>query len=541
MKDGELIKQRNVEGATFVDRDDFLTIYEQALACYKRQEYDRAWQLVKDFQEQTGLKFLLGNLLQAYILREQKKYVSEIALLTSLVHDFADSEDRKRLADAWSLLGAAHRMLGESEAAVAAFVQSAEIEPDVIKKLTEISNAIFSANAIAYLPAARMQELYGLYRHYLQEMQGKVFSAPDWQHEKIRVGYLSADLRDHAVGQFVRPFILNYDKSAFEVFVYQLNRESDFVTESLRRGAVHWRFLAEAEFAVIAEAIRQDEIDILVELGGHTAGNALPVFAYRPALVQISGIGYFNSTGIRECAGFLSDIYCAPEETSPYFTERLLRLPHTHFCYQPYKTFPPVSPPPCLQNGYITFGSFNNFAKVNDGMLCLWREILQRVPDSRLLLKHQVLGTEEGRAYTLTRLQKLQLPVERIELRPYSQDYLQEYGDMDIALDTAPYPGGLTTCEALYMGVPVVTLSGNRHGARFGESFLRNLGVGELSAANTGQYVEVAAALAGDFELLLGLRQNLRQRLQASPLMDAETYMHDVENLYRQIMKEQIN
>ena len=281
-----------------------------------------------------------------------------------------------------------------------------------------------------------------------------------------------------------------------------------------------------------------EEVDILVELGGHTAGNALPVFAYRPARVQLSGIGYFNSTGIYECDGFLSDIYCAPEEISPYFTEKLLHLPHTHFCYQPYKTFPKVSPPPCLQNGYITFGSFNNFAKVNDGMLHLWREILLRVTNSRLILKHQLLGTEEGRAYTLNRLKKLQLPIERIELRPYAKDYLQEYADMDIALDTAPYPGGLTTCEALYMGVPVVVLSGNRHGARFGKSFLSNLGLAELAAETADQYVNIAAAMAGDRELLLALRQNLRRMMQASPLMDAHGYMRDVEHLYRKILAE---
>ena len=525
-----------MEGAKFVDRDDFLAVYGQALDCYKRQEYDRAWQLVKDYQEQTGMKFLLGGLLQAYILRAQKKYVSEIALLTSLVHDFADSEDRKRLADAWSLLGAAHRMLGESEAAVASFVQSAEIEPDTIKKLTETSNAIFSANAIENLPAARMQELYGLYRHYLQDMQGKVFPAPDWQHAKIRVGYLSADLRDHAVGQFVKPFFTGFDRTAFEVFVYQLNAESDFVTEDLRHAPVHWRMMAGQDFAAIAQVVRADEIDILVELGGHTAGNALPVFAYRAAKVQICGIGYFNSTGISECDGFLSDVYCSPAEHSPYFTERLLQLPHTHFCYQPYKKFPEPVPPPCRQNNYITFGSFNNFAKVNDGMLCLWRDILQQVPNSRLLLKHQLLGTEEGREYTISRLRKLQLPIERIELRSYSADYLREYGDMDIALDTSPYPGGLTTCEALYMGVPVVTLTGNRHGARFGKSFLCNLGLGELVAESPEQYVNIARTLAGDEELLTALRQTLRRMMLASPLMDSQTYMQDVENLYRQIM-----
>lgn len=165
-------------------------------------------------------------------------------------------------------------------------------------------------------------------------------------------------------------------------------------------------------------------------------------------------------------------------------------------------------------------------------MLLLWREILAQVPHSRLLLKHQLLGTEEGRDYTLARLEKLQLPLERIEMRSYTGGYLQEYGDMDIALDTAPYPGGLTTCEALYMGVPVVALSGNRHGARFGESFLKNLGLGELAAASKAQYVNIAVALAGDWELLQVFRGRLRPMMQASPLMDSRNYMREVEKLY---------
>lgn len=517
---------------------DFLPVYEEALALFRQKQYEKAQAKLAAFEAETGMHVLLGELMKAYILRAQKKYVSEIALLDSLVTDFAASEDKKRLADAYSLLGAAQRMLGESEAAVAAFVKAADIEPEPAGKLTELSNALFAANAIADLPPERMQELYALYRQRLAALSLAPYPVPGWHHEKIRVGYLSADWRDHAVGQFVRPFLFDFDPSAFDVYVYQLNEAEDAVTAALQESAACWRQLAGRSFAETAAAVRGDEIDILVELGGHTAHNALPVLAYRPARIQLSGIGYFNSTGLAECDGFLSDIHCAPQEHSPYFTERLLRLPHTHFCYQPYKDFPPIAEPPCLVKGYITFGSFNNFAKVNDGMLLLWREILERVPGSRLLLKHQLLGTAEGREYTLARLRRLQLPLTRIEMRPYGGDYLREYGDMDIALDTAPYPGGLTTCEALYMGVPVIALSGNRHGARFGGSFLQNVGLRELAAGSGEEYVQIATALAGDRELLTILRGKLRRMMQESPLMDSRGYMQDVENLYRQLLQD---
>ena len=515
--------------------DEFFRIYEQALTLFKQKHYTQAWELITGFTQETGMKTLLGELLQAYILREQERYVSEVAQLKELLAEFRDSDDQKRVADAYSLLGAAYRMLGDSEAAAAAFVESAQREPLLHKKLTELSNAIFAANAIEDLSAERMQALYAAYRHELAAMHITPYPQPVWQHKKIRVGYLSADLRFHAVGQFVRPFFFAFDPFVFEVYVYQLNAAEDAVTADFRRAPVQWRKLDGADFAAIAAAIRADEIDILLELGGHTAYNALPVLAYRPARVQLSGIGYFNSTGIEACDGFLSDQYCAPQTESCYFTEKLLSLPHTHFCYQPYTDFPSVSQPPFVKNQYITFGSFNNFAKVNDGMLRLWREILSRVPESRLLLKHQLLGTEEGRAYTVERLKALAMPLERIEMRGYSADYLQEYGDMDIALDTSPYPGGLTTCEALYMGVPVVTLAGNRHGARFGVSFLNNVGLGELVAGSSEDYVNIAAALAGDRELLMVLRQNLRRMMRSSPLMDAKAYMEDVEKLYLQL------
>ena len=515
---------------------DFFTVYEQALALFRQKQYEQSRDMIDEFTQATGIKTLLGDLLKAYILRAQKRYVAEIAQLKALLAEFRYSDDRKRVADAYSLLGEAYRMLGKSEAAVAAFVESARVEPLTGRKLTELSNAIFSANAIEDLSAERMQVLYAAYRRELAAMHITPYPRPSWQHDKIRVGYLSADLREHAVGQFVRPFFFAFDRSAFEVYVYQLNEAEDEVTADLRRAPVHWRKLAGEKFAAVAAAVRADEIDILLELGGHTAHNALPVLAYRPARVQLSGIGYFNSTGIAECDGFLSDVHCAPQADPGYFTERLLILPHTHFCYQPYTEFPAVSSPPCRRRPYITFGSFNNFAKVNDGMLCLWREILAKVPGSRLLLKHQLLGTEEGRAYTLARLRALELPLDRIEMRGYLADYLQEYGDMDIALDTSPYPGGLTTCEALYMGVPVVTLSGNRHGARFGVSFLRNVGLGELVADSRENYVAIAVALAGDRDLLVALRQNLRQMMQASPLMDSRAYMKDLENLYCRLL-----
>ena len=188
--------------------------------------------------------------------------------------------------------------------------------------------------------------------------------------------------------------------------------------------------------------------------------------------------------------------------------------------------------PPCLRKGYITFGSFNNFAKVKDSVLLLWGQILERVPAARLLLKHSLFDSEEGRQYAMQRLQRLGLPLTRIDMRGFSVDYLEQYHDIDIALDSTPYQGGLTTCEALYMGVPVVTLIGNRHGARFGYSFLANIGLTELAADSPQAYVSIAVQLCQDHQLLVQLREVLRRMMKQSALMDSAQYMRDLEDVY---------
>lgn len=515
-----------------------MAAYQSAYGLWKQKKASAAEQILLDFWQQSGMKSLRGMLLMAYVLRDQKKYVSEVQVLEELFNRFAASGENKLLADAWSLLGSVLRRLGESELSVEAFKKSIALEPSAEQKLVECSNALFSANSIAGVTADYMQSLYEMYRELLGNLHVKPYPAAGWQHEKIRVGYISADLRDHAVSQFVRPLFCQYNAEKFCIYGYSLTQNTDYVTTALQGGGAIWRDISRSSWQDIAKQIREDEIDILVDLAGHSADNALPVFAWRPAPVQISGIGYFNSTGMQEIQGFLSDIYCSTSDISPYFTEQLLRLPHSHFCYQPFTHFPKVSQAPCLTKGYVTFGCFNNFAKVNDEMLKLWKEILAAMPTSRLLLKHSLLGTVEGLTYTKERFKRLGLPLKRIEFRGLSKDYLMQYNDMDIALDTSPYPGGLTTCEALYMGVPVVTLQGNRHGARFGCSFLSNIGLQELIADDERAYVDIAVKIAGDRELLNLLRQGLRQMMQSSPLMDASGYMHDLEKLYGELYKD---
>ncbi|WP_051598412.1 tetratricopeptide repeat protein [Selenomonas ruminantium] len=519
------------------ERQRIMLVYRTAYDLWCKKKLSEAAQILQDFWHASGMKSLQGMLLMAYIMRDQKRYISEVKVLEELFERFADSGEYKLLADAWSMLGSVLRRLGDSQLSVEAFKKSVELEPDSEQKLVDCSNALFSANAIDGVTADYMQSLYALYRNLLRNLSITPYPTRKWNHQKIRVGYVSPDLRDHAVAQFVWPLFCQYDKERFSVYAYALTKRPDWVTAALQQKGAIWREVSGENWQEIARQIRDDEIDILVDLAGHSAENALPVFAWRPAMIQLSGIGYFNSTGMDEMQWFLSDVYCSDDETSPYFTERLLRLPKSHFCYRPLGNFPEVGQSPCRKNGYVTFGCFNNFAKVNDGMLMVWKKILEAVPNSRLLLKHSLLGTEEGREYTVQRLKKLGMPLTRIEFRGLSKDYLAQYHDMDIALDTSPYPGGLTTCEALYMGVPVVTLKGNRHGARFGYSFLANLGLEELVAESVNDYIDIAVKLASDTNLLELLRKNMRRIMQASPLMDSEAYMGSLERMYQNILQ----
>lgn len=521
-----------------MNRKDFLVMYSWAMYLYKDEQYEQALMILEKYEKKYDMHTLQGALLKCAILRDTGKYVEEIDMLERIRIEFETVDDPKGLTELYTMLGEAYSWLGDNSNSLANYLQAAMLAPNPKRKIQAIGSVLFAVNAMANGSAEEMQALYALYRETVGKLNIQAYSVPNWQHEKIRVGYLSADFCKHAVSQFVHPLLFDFDDNKFQIYVYQINDTVDCVTKKLQKAPVHWRNMVHKDIDETAKTIREDEIDILFDLGGHTKNNMLPVFAYRPARIQISGIGYFNSTGIFDCDGFLSDVYCSPMNKSPYFTEKLLRLPHTHFCYHPYNTFPKVVPPPSLKRGYITYGSFNNFAKANDEVILLWREILRQVPNARLLLKHRLMGTDEGRRYVSKRLLKHGLPIERIEMRGLSTDYLAEYGDMDIALDTFPYPGGLTTCEALFMGVPVITLIGGRHGSRFGLSFLSNLGISELAAKNKSEYVSIAVALAMDKDILIGLRKNLRSMMKKSPLMDRKAYMRDLEKLYQDLIKD---
>lgn len=519
--------------------NEVIAAYQEALADWRAGNLDKARnetahirRFIADFPKLT--------LLEAFIARDKKEFVTEINILRRCLNEEKQAQHRDPglAAEAWSMIGSAFHELGNPKKSIDAFTRAVGIEPDLGQRRVEASNLIFSANSAENYSSEDFRKLYRHYESLLTPI--KPFTRRNLSHQRLRIGYLSADFCWHPVGKLILPLLECHDKKRFETFCYNAGNKKDGVTEKLSAAADHWRNISSVSDEEAARLIYGDEIDILVELGIHTKGNRLPVLAYHPATVQICGIGDVRSSGLSCVEFFLSDVWCAGDDISARedFAEDVIRLPRTHFCYLPPDNLPSPAPPPCLTQDFVTFGCFNNASKITDEMMSVWKKLMESVPKSRLLLKHKLFGSEEGRQYTQERMTRLGFDLSRIELRGFSQGHIFEYADMDVALDTYPYTGGMTTFEALSMGVPVVTRYGSRHGTRFGYSIMQNLGLGELAAPSIERYIETAAALAADKELLSILRKKLRSILSASPLANAAQYASDVEAAYETVWKE---
>lgn len=514
---------------------DIIKKYAKALELYRTKDFKAALknlEKVKAAAPHWNKPFLL----EAFIRRDQGEFIKALSLLEKLSPRLNDSspEGKDLAADAFNCLGSVNRFLGRTEDSVRAFCLSASLSNDNRKACEEISNALFAASSSENFSADDFKNLYNEYKKYLADIAP--YPKKFYEHKKIRVGFLSSSFQWHVVMSWSWALIRDLDRNLFKVYCYSNVKAADEVTNFFRANVDGWHDIYDLTDAQAAELIRNDEIDILFDLNGHTEDNRLRVAAYCPASVQICGIGYMNSTGLDCFDYFLSDVYCAGDEN--YFTEKLLVLPHSHICYEsPIKKFEPAAAPPCIKNGYVTFGSFNHFAKVTDSILIAWKKILDAVPNSRLLLKHKIFDNKDGRNFVSKRLKGFDFELERVEMRGFSEHHhFIEYGDMDIALDTFPYTGGVTTCEALYMGVPVVSLYGDKHGTRFGLSILSNAGLAELAVDSYEEYVNRAVMLASDWELLDILRKNLRVMMKKSSLMDAESYVHEVEQAFTKIL-----
>lgn len=361
----------------------------------------------------------------------------------------------------------------------------------------------------------------------------------DSTNRRLRIGYVSPDFREHSVSYFFLPLLEVHDRCEVEVFCYAEVKRTDKMTARIKALSDHWRSTVGLTSDEVARRIYEDKIDILVDLAGHTADNRLLVFARRPAPVQVTWLGYPDTTGMPVMDYRLTDEIADPDgDGDEYYSETLVRLTDGFLCYSPPDGAPDVSGLPSLETGHITFGSFNNLPKVNEKVIEVWSKILGRVPGSSLLLKSKQFADESTKRRYLNLFLQNGIAPERIRMLSRTEsvlEHLRLYNRVDIGLDPFPYNGTTTTCEALWMGVPVVTLRGNRHSSRVGASILTRVGLRNLITVNEGEYISKAVGLASDLDKLKELRAGMRERMMESPLCDSRSFARSIEDVYRQI------
>ena len=456
--------------------------------------------------------------------------------LSALVHSGTLTE--MELPRVYEAYGLCYDNLGDMKRATDALLQAvcACKGPMLEQQRQLYSEYLLLLHHLPGISAEELRQRHWQYNDFFADCT--IYTHQKKEKEKLRIGYISPDFREHVMSYFSIQMLACRDCSRYEIFCYMTASQEDETTKQMKALADGWRNVSALTNQAAAEIIYKDGIDILFDLAGHSGGGrTLQIAGHKPAPIQISGIGYFNTTGLAAMDYFLTDVYCDPVGAADhFFREKLLRLPKSHLCYTPSETAVHCSTEHAIHEG-IVFGSFNSFSKINEEVLDTWREILRRVPGSRLVLKntpnfwHQEWRLEQ-------KAQRAGFSKENLEIRSASRCYMPEYLGIDIALDTWPYPGGGTTCDALYMGVPVVSLAGQRHGSRFGYSLLSNAGIGQLTAFSKEEYIEKAVALAKAPQLLAALHRNLRNMLQKSPVMDGKQYVADLERLYEKIWQD---
>ena len=440
-------------------------------------------------------------------------------------------------APAYNNLGTAQRERGQQDDALQNFKRALELRPDFLKAR---SNILFTCNL---MPDQHAAPMLAEARRYGDAVAAKVKAFTEWDNDpdpqrQLRIGLVSGDLRDHPVARLLESVLAALQRQAhgrIEVLLYSTHLQSDAVSERLKAHCLIWRRAAELSDADLAREIRADGVDILIDLSGHTAHNRLPLFAMKPAPVQASWLRYMASTGVRAIDYLIADPWTVPDSALGNFTEKVWRLPRSCLCMTAPEIDIAVSPLPALANGYVTFGCFNNLSKINLKVIAAWAKILQAVPNSRLFLKAGQYSETGVRHRLEESFTNLGIKADRLIMEGIStrQSHFESLQKIDVALDTFPYAGVSTTAETLWMGIPVLALSGNRVLSRLGVSLLNNAGLPEWVANDVDDYVARAVQHAGDVKRLAALRSTLRAQVLASPVFDAEQFALHFEEAMR--------
>ncbi|HTV47340.1 MAG TPA: tetratricopeptide repeat protein [Phycisphaerae bacterium] len=517
------------------------------------ESFQRALRLKPDFAQAYSN---LGN-----VLRDEGNLDAAIAAYQSALRLKPD------LAETYNNLGFTLHQQGQVDSALAILQKALQLKPDyveahinmghVCKDQGRIGDAIASYRKVLELrpssaychsclilsmhvdaassPQQIHHEILRWNQQHAQEL--KKFIQPHANDRdpdrRLKIGYVSSDFCNHACAFFIAPLLRCHDHGPFEVFCYAEIAKPDSVTEKFQSYSDHWVNTVGMSDEKLNDLIRQDQIDILVDLKLHTNENRLLVFARKPAPIQVTWIGYPGSTGLSTVDYRLTDSFMDPPGLNDaFYTEESIRLPDCFWCYDPMDSEPQVNELPALKNGFVTFGCMNHFCKVNSGVLKLWAKVLGKVKNSRLIILSYPGSFRMG---ILQAFKENGIDSSRVEFvdRRRRPEYLKLFHQLDVLLDTFPYNGHTTTCDALWMGVPVVSLYGPTAVSRGAYSILANAGLKNMAAENQEDYVRIAADLAADPARLAEMRSNLREQLRLSPLMDAKRFARNVEAAYR--------
>jgi protein O-GlcNAc transferase len=516
--------------------NDAISCYREALALDPRSEQaclnlGSAYQAQRQFEQaadccrqalalnpgSVAASFNLGSVLQAQGKLEQAAESYRRAL--ALQPDYAD---------AWFNLATLHQARDDFESAHDAACKALSLRPDFHEargNLLHIMSFHTGSSPAQYADEAR---------RYGAALSARANPYRSWnagKADRLRVGMVSGDLRIHPVGFFLENVLAHLDPERIELIAYVTQPNEDELTARIKPRFAAWRSIFGCDDAAAARMIHDDGVQILIDLAGHTAHSRLPIFAWKPAPLQISWLGYWASTGVAEIDYVLADPVTVPPSDEAQFTEQTWRLPHTRFCFTPPSGAGPVAPLPALRNGYPTFGSFQSISKVDGAALELWSRVLTKLPSARLRMQSWQLDQTDAKQRLLLRLERAGIDASRVTLcGPVPRaDYLAQYAEVDIILDTFPFPGGTTTCEALYMGVPTVTLAGSTMMSRQGAGLLTCAGLEGWIASDHDDFVAIALAQASHPDRLADLRAVLRAQVLASPLFDAPLFARNLE------------
>jgi len=511
---------------------DFYQVYNNLGNLYGNQgnsieaiaQYKKALAICPDYADaHYNMAITLGAIVR---LGEAKyHYQQAVAINPNLYH-------------AYNNLGNVLRDLGQLDEAISSFRKALEIKPDYE---TAFSNLIYTQQFLPDITLQKIKDAHQAWDHVfgrpLKSYWGH-YSGEKNPNKKLTLGFVSGDFRIHPVGYFTVD-VLDYLSKECGIICYATHRPhlNDEMTVRFQNLATQWKNVQNWTDAKLEEEIRNDQIDILFDLTGHNAANRLTVFARKPAPVQISWAGYMATTGLQAMDYIMGDPYEIPETAEPYYQEKVIRMPHSYITYQPPATAPDVSALPALQNGYLTFGSFNILAKLSPEVIQVWSEVLKQVPDARLILKTRGLEYPNIQKQVLT---QFGTSAQRITCLGHSSqaELLPLYNQIDIQLDPFPFSGNTTTLESLWMGVPVITMPGETFASRHSFSSLSNVGLTEFIADNRDEYIQRAVYWSQNLDQLNDIRMGLRQRMLESPLCDAKGFsvhlLHELRKVWQQ-------